>query len=198
MNPTAQPRSRRSLLTAAAAAGGALAAQALVRPSPAAAADVVLGATNTATAATTVRTTEVSATAKALIGLVTNAGVGPSTAGVQGQSNAQNGNGLFGVALSGPLAKGAWGRSANGFGIYGEATATSGANSVVRGITPSTSGTGIHGVSTATSGSTVGVHGQAASPSGRGVQGVSAAANGIGVFGVANAGTNARGVWGRT
>jgi hypothetical protein len=50
-----RPRSRRSLL---AAAGGALATQALVRPSPVAAADVVLGAVNTATAATTIRNTQ--------------------------------------------------------------------------------------------------------------------------------------------
>ncbi len=123
---------------------------------------------------------------------------GPSTAGVQGQSNATNGNGLFGVALSGPLAKGAWGRSANGFGVYGEATAATGTNYGVRGVTPSTSGIGVQGLATATSGGTFGVYGQVASPAGRGVKGVSTATNGIGVFGVANAGGNATGVWGRS
>jgi hypothetical protein len=112
------PRSRRSLLAAAAAAGGALATQALVRPSPVAAADVVLGAVNTATNATTIRNTQALSSAKAIVGLVTTTIAGSSTAGVQGQSNATNGNGLFGVAMSGPSAKGAWGRSA---GISGRA-----------------------------------------------------------------------------
>src|SRR6186997_976631 len=95
------PRSRRALLTAAAAAGGALATQALVRPSPVAAADVVLGATNTASSVTTIRSNEASASAKALSGVVLFAGTGNSTAGVYGQSNAANGNGVFGVAPTG-------------------------------------------------------------------------------------------------
>src|SRR5262245_12651578 len=98
MDAPSTPRSRRSLLTAAAAAGGALAAQALVRPSPVSAADVVLRAVNNATTLTTIRTTEATSTAKALMGLVTFAGSGPSTAGVFGQSNASNGNGVFGMA----------------------------------------------------------------------------------------------------
>jgi hypothetical protein len=192
------PRSRRALLTAAAAAGGALATQALVRPSPVSAADVVLGASNTATALTTIRTTEPTTTAKALLGLVTYAGSGPSTAGVMGQSNATNGNGVFGVALAGPSAKGVYGRSASGFGVYGEATAPSGPAFGVRGVTSSTSGSGVQGYAIATTGTTYGVYGQVASPAGRGVQGTSTAADGTGVFGQSLTGGNARGVWGRS
>src|SRR5262245_51354350 len=196
-SPTA-PRSRRALLTAAAAAGGASAPQALLRPSAVPSADVVLGATNTAPTATTIRSNEVSASAKALIGLVTTTVAGPSTAGVQGQSNAANGNGLFGVALTGRTAKGVWGRSADGLGVYGEVTAPTGANYGMRGITPSTGGTHAHGTATANSGATYGAFGSVSSPGGRGVHGANTAIGGTGVFGVANSGTSARGVHGRT
>jgi hypothetical protein len=143
----------------------------MVRPTPVSAADVVLGGINTASSATTIRTTEASATAKALIGHVLTAVAGPSTAGVQGQSNAQNGNGVFGYAPTGN-SKGVWGRSLQGTGVYGEATATTGANYGVRGTTPS--------------------------PAGFGVQGVNNSTNGTGVSGVANTGSNARGVFGRS
>jgi hypothetical protein len=136
-----------------------------------AAADVVLGGINTATAETTIRNTQTTSTAKALIGLVTTTGAGQSTAGVQGQSNATNGNGLFGVALSGAGAKGAWGRSANGTGVYGEATATSGTNYGVRGTTGSPGGIGVHGQNTGS--------------------------DGTGILGVSNSGGNAIGVHGR-
>jgi hypothetical protein len=198
MATPAAPRSRRSLLTAAAAAGGAMAAQAFVRPNPVAAADVVLGAVNTAAAVTTIRTTEASGTAKAVSGLVMFAGMGNSTAGVQGQSNAANGNGVFGVALSGATAKGVWGRSSTGFGVYGEAIATTGANYGVRGVTPSTSGIGVHGIATATTGATTGVLGSVAAANGRGVHGSNTGFNGTAVFGVATVGPSSKGVHGRT
>jgi hypothetical protein len=185
-------RSRRSLLTAAAAAGGALATQALVRPAPVEAASVVLGAVNSATAATTIRTTQALSSAKAIVGLVTHSGAGPSTAGVQGQSNAQGGNGVFGVALTGAGAKGAWGRSANGTGVFGEATATSGVNYGVQGTTRSNAGVGVFGAANAGPGVTgvlgrtltgTGVHGHATSTAvgGFGVRGT-------GLFGVAGRG----------
>src|SRR5262249_6454525 len=63
-------RSRRSLLAGLAAAGGALASQALTRPLPAAAADVALGTVNTAAATTTIRNTQAAPTAVALKGQV--------------------------------------------------------------------------------------------------------------------------------
>jgi hypothetical protein len=137
-------RTRRSLLTAAAAAGGALAAQAIARPAPVSAASVVLGAVNTAGTATTIRSNEAANTAKALIGVVLHAGAGGSTAGVQGQSNALHGNGVFGVAINGN-SKGVWGRSANGRGVYGEATGTSGKNYGVHGESKSDLGIGVFG-----------------------------------------------------
>ena len=58
MNSSTEARSRRSLLVAAAAAGGALATQALVRPEPASAASVTLGVVNNESTATTFRTTQ--------------------------------------------------------------------------------------------------------------------------------------------
>jgi hypothetical protein len=162
-----------------------------------AAADVVLGAVNTASSATTIRNTQALNSAKAIVGLVTTSIAGPATAGVQGQSNAANGNGLFGVSGPGAAAKGAWGRSAAGIGVFGEAMATSGVNYGVRGVTPSTSGTGVQGVANATSGATYGVFGSSASPAGRGVYGFNTAIDGVGVSGVANNGV-AKGVYGRS
>jgi hypothetical protein len=195
--PASARRSRRSVLTAAAAAGGALATQALVRPTPVAAADVALGAVNTAPTATTIRSTEASGSARALIGQVLTTGSGFATAGVFGQSYADGGNGVLGIAPTG-ASKGVFGRSTNGIGVYGETTATTGATTGVRGYTPSGSGTGVHGAAAATSGGTNGVLGTAASPGGRGVQGSNTATNGTGVYGVANNGVTAKGVWGRT
>jgi hypothetical protein len=145
MDPSSSPRSRRSLLAAVAAAGGALATQALVRPAPAAAADVVLGAVNTAATTTTIRSNEAVNTAKALMGVVLHAGAGGSTAGVWGQSNALNGNGVFGIALAGN-SKGVWGRSAEGRGVYGEATDPNVVNFGVYGESKSALGTGVKGV----------------------------------------------------
>jgi hypothetical protein len=149
MTQTPPPRTRRSLLAGAAAAGGAFAAQALVRPRPVAAADVVLGAVNTVTGATTIRNDEAVSTAKAIVGTVLYDGSGGSTASVQGRSNAVNCIGLLGVAMAGN-SKDVLGRSANGTGVYGEATGTTGVIYGVRGTTPSTGGTGVQGVSTAT------------------------------------------------
>jgi hypothetical protein len=133
------------VLAAGAAATGALAAQAIARPSPVSAANVVLGAANTAGSATTIRSNEAIHTAKALVGVVLHAGPGGSTAGVQGQSNALHGNGVFGVALSGS-SKGVWGRSANGRGVYGEATGTTAVNYGVYGQSKSIQGYGVFGI----------------------------------------------------
>ena len=88
-------RSRRSVLAAAVAAGGALAVQAIARPAPAVAASVVLGAVNSAAAPTTIQNTAVSSTARALIGQVTTTGSGSSTVGVQGESRAADGTGCL-------------------------------------------------------------------------------------------------------
>lgn len=87
----ARDRIRRSFLTAAAAATGALAAQALARPLAAAATSVVLGGVNDATSPTIIRNTKAAIDAVAIKGIVTTAGPGGATAGVWGQSNANNG-----------------------------------------------------------------------------------------------------------
>jgi hypothetical protein len=104
---------------------------------------------------------------------------------------------VLGIATTG-ASKGVFGRSTGGIGVYGEATATSGPATGVRGYTPSTSGTGVHGVAAATSGGTNGILGTSASPAGRGVQGTNTAPGGTGVHGVANSGSNAKGVHGRS
>jgi hypothetical protein len=133
------------LLTAAAAAGGALATQALVRPDPAAAAGVVLGATNDATATTTIRNTTAANNSVAVKGVVTTNVNGGATAGVWGQSNAQGGSGVFGIALAGN-SKGVWGRSTDGRGVYGEATDPNAVNFGIYGESKSSQGYGVLGV----------------------------------------------------
>jgi hypothetical protein len=190
------PRFRRSLLTAAAAAGGALATQALVRPSPVAASDVVLGATNTTASATTIRTNEVAANAKALVGVVTHTDAGPSTAGVMGQSNATNGNGVFGVALAGN-SKGVRGRSVSGRGVFGEASGVSGSSYGVFGSAMSPSGLAVYGRNKATTGLAGGVFGVTDSSSGQGTTGVAnsptGATHGIVGYVLSNNGTGVAG-----
>jgi hypothetical protein len=197
------PRSRRSLLTtAAAAAGGALAASALGRIPAASAANadpVKVGGLHMGTAVTEVRNTAATSNAVALKGFVTTTGPGGSTAGVWGQSAAQGGSGVFGIVThAGAGNKGVYGRSTAGTGVLGEATATTGVSYGVRGSTASSSGVGVAGIASAGSGSTTGVSGSSASPGGRGVQGQNSAAGGTGVLGVANNGSDAKGVWGRS
>lgn len=68
--------------------------------------------------------------------------------------------------------------STAGYGLIGEANATSGTNYGVRGSIKSTSGSGVHGRADALSGGTRGVSGSSASTSGQGVYGY--ASNGLG------------------
>jgi hypothetical protein len=169
----AVPRSRRSLLAAAVAAIGAVAAGGVIRPTAVAAADIVLGRLNTTRRATTVRNVKASATAKALIGQVTTTTTGPTTAGVQGQSSALNGRGVVGLASNGAQARGVHGRTSSGVGVYGEATG---------------SGTGVFA-----SGAPGGFGLDAAG--GTAVRGTSNAQDGRGVDGVADNGSFATGVF---
>jgi hypothetical protein len=157
---------------------------------------VELGATNTAAGVTTIRTTEASESAKALVGHVLNSGSGPSTAGVYGRSDALDGNGVFGVAPEGvgvfgyaAHGKGVVGHSVSHTGVLGEVTATTGTNFGVRGTTPSTAGIGVRGVASATSGRTTGVLGVVHSHHGRAVYGYNSADDGVGVLGYARGGT---------
>ncbi len=103
--------------------------------------------------------------------------------------------------------------SATGRGVFGWATATSGAPRGVYGRSDAPEGQGVLGYAPATSGINYGVWGQSESPTGRGVYGVNSAVTGFayglfgqsnstggrGVFGIANATSgDARGVFGRS
>jgi hypothetical protein len=199
------PVSRRRLLRhsvgAAAAAAGAVGASVLGGSSAALGANgdpVRVGQLTTGTATTEVRNTSAAANAVALKGYVITAGTGPGSVGVWGQSSKTNGSGVFGLAPTGTGARGVFGQTASGTGVWGQATATTGGNVGVRGVSSSTAGVGVYGTAGAVSGVTYGVLGSAASPAGRGVQGQNTGAGGTGVFGVANTGPNAKGVWGRS
>jgi hypothetical protein len=87
-----------------------------------------------------------------------------------------------------PFATGVYGQSAsstNGFGLSGDATATSGVTAGVFGNSDSTSGAGVNGNASAISGFTYGVFGRSSSTNGNGVFGYASAASGstIGVSG---------------
>lgn len=103
------------------------------------------------------------------------------------------GGGAIGLAGSGTT-YGVSGTSAtaDGRGVYGEATATSGLNRGVEGKTLSSQGTGVVGHAAATSGYNHGVWGQSDSTLGKGVVGVATANSGttVGVLGQASSGVS--------
>ncbi len=121
--------------------------------------------------------------------------------GVYGGSNGVVGIGVYGhaTATSG-AAYGVYGESDSpaGTGVRGVATATSGANYGVLGQSDSPAGAGVVGLNLATSGVTHGVRGYSDSPEGRGVVGWATATSGanIGVYGE-SASTAGTGVYGR-
>jgi|GEM_PF-4655151 len=119
------PVSRRSWLTAAAAAVSAVAVATVVPAgvNAATAPPVKLGTTNTGNKTTTIKDTAASSSAKAIVGRTTYTGTATTAAGVQGISDGKNGSGVIGQANKGPLAAGVWGRSSTGSGIYGEGLA---------------------------------------------------------------------------
>src|SRR5262245_56171781 len=93
------PRTRRQVIrTAVAAAGGALAARALGSREVVEAANgatVLVGHMQSGTTATQITNASGSATAVAFKGVVSGTGAGGRTAGLVGQSDAQNGTGVF-------------------------------------------------------------------------------------------------------
>ncbi len=119
------PRSRRSLITAAAAALGAIAAQAVVLPSPASAASVSLGHSNHATDTTDIQNLSSQPGAKALMGRAISSS-SSSSIGVLGDSRGPNGTGVYGKATNGTNARGVLGRSTDGYGVRGESTGNTG------------------------------------------------------------------------
>jgi hypothetical protein len=192
-----QALSRRAVLLAVVGGGAAFAARAIGAPAPAGAASAVqLGATNTSSRATTLLNTNASASAKAIVGRATGAGVnganstngnsgalGSSSSGVVGLASSTNGNGLFGTANTGSLAYGVWGTSSSGSGVVGNGkgygvrgSGTTG----VQGTEPTSTNYGQLGVATS------------------GVRGYGMSAQANGVFGEANNGIVAFGVWGRS
>jgi len=114
-----EPRTRRSLLAAAAGAVGAFVAQALGQPARADAASIVLGSTNNATTATTIQNTASNAGAWAIVGRTTYTGAALASKGVYGISKGQHGTGVAGDAATGTNAKGVDGTAAEGIGVRG-------------------------------------------------------------------------------
>jgi len=182
-------RSRRALLTAGAGAIGALVAQGVARPVPAAAVTYVkLGQSNNATSATSITSTSGNSTAVAVRGQMqaptpgaNSAGVagfnkGPSTtsSGVRGKHNG-SGRGVSGI-------------SAGGTGVYGDTDSVGGYG--VHGTSPNSISTALNAVGVRGEG-TVGVLG---SGEYMGVQGNSPS---YAVFGYTTPDSGGTGVYGR-
>ncbi len=127
-----------------------------------------------------------------------------STYGVFGQSNSGTGIGVFGIVTGTPTG---WDEN---YGVWGEATATSGYTYGLWGEAASTEGTGALGCASATSGFNWGVVGLSYSPGGTGVYGSARAttgttygvwgtgssASGFGVYGSVSSGTGNAGAFG--
>jgi hypothetical protein len=109
--------------------------------------------------------------------------------GVYAQNTAPSGTtyGVYGLSASN-----------SGYGVFGTATAESGQTRGVWGRSHRLYGTGVFGETLATSGNPIGVYGSSSAQSGFGVYGFSDANNGTGVAGVADNGSNAYGVWGKS
>jgi hypothetical protein len=113
---------------------------------------------------------------------------GAAASGLLIQNSDPNGIGVYGVASATTGAnRGIYGESGStaGIGVYGVASATTGANTGVYARSNSTAGRGVVGLATATIGTTYAVYGANASSSGLGVFGEMTATTGTtyGVFG---------------
>jgi hypothetical protein len=168
-------QSRRALLGGGLGALAALVVQALTRPLPVAAADVVLGGQNTTNGITRITNT---------------AGTGfrgtGTSVGVDGRASNSTGLGVYGV-VSG----------VSGEGVRGTNSASSGDAVGVSGRSSSPDGKGVEGLNFATTGDAAGVHGRSASGAGFAVFGLNTATSNpaIGVYGEsrATAGVGVRG-----
>ncbi|BCW96836.1 MAG: hypothetical protein KatS3mg018_2318 [Fimbriimonadales bacterium] len=144
-------------------------------------------------------TDSTSGNAVGVLGVVSSTSPGGLSTAVRGINN---GTGSTGIGVWGSHAGSGWGvygTSVSGIGVYGEATATSGATYGVWGQSASDSGMGVFGEATATSGATYGVYGISDSTSGTGVYGWATATSGTthGVYGVSDS-TDGTGVFGYT
>jgi hypothetical protein len=142
-------QSRRALLAGGLGGLAALVVQAFTRPLPVAAADVVLGATNT----TTTRTTIVNTAGAAF------RGQGTST-GLDGRATSTTGTGVLGFS-----------DQPAGFAVRALNNATSANAYGLFARTASPVGHAVHGLNTATSDQAVGVYGESGGASGVGVYG---------------------------
>jgi hypothetical protein len=116
-----------------------------------------------------------------------------ATYGVFGQSDSDDGTGVFGLASNASgITSGVYGQSDSneGRGMVGWASAPSGTTYGAIGLNYSTAGTGVWGWATANSGNTYGVSGRSDSINGTGVYGEAPAASGTtyGVFGQSDSG----------
>ncbi|MBX3032030.1 MAG: hypothetical protein KF809_17940 [Chloroflexi bacterium] len=211
--PEAEPSTRRSFLTAAAAALGAVAVQSVVTAVPTEAANgdpVRAGQATDATAMTTVRNTASGGTG--IRGYASNTSQSTGSRGVVGRSDARQG---FGVVGDGHTGVRGTGKMSNSYGVHGtgtrgvvgDSTETNGfglhgtGHTGVRGVGQMSNSHGVHGTSSArgvfgrtTAGLGEGVRGDGAGANGFGIRGVATGTNGIGVQGTGTA----RGVIGRT
>ncbi|MBX3032029.1 MAG: hypothetical protein KF809_17935, partial [Chloroflexi bacterium] len=205
--------SRRSFLTAAAAALGAVAVQGVTSAVPTHAANgdsVRAGQATDATAMTTVRNTANGGTG--IRGYASNTAQSTGSRGVVGRSDARQG---FGVVGDGHTGVRGTGKMSNSYGVHGtgtrgvvgDSTETNGfglhgtGHTGVRGVGQMSNSWGVHGT-----GSARGVFGSSGATDGEGVRGDATGVGGIGVRGegtgsssrgVHGTGT-ARGVFGRT
>jgi hypothetical protein len=193
---------RRSLLAAAAGAAGAFVAQALGRPAPADAANVILGGTNNSTTVTAFRNTKADGFARALLGRTTYTGDSASGRAVLGFNEGKDGTGIWGEALVGTGARGVVGNSREGTGVKGTGGHTGvsgvGTNYGVRGMSANNYGMFGEGGYTGVFGS--GPYGTYGTGASAGAVGTSTAGYGVyglgttGVVGLANG--DGYGVWG--
>jgi hypothetical protein len=182
-------RSRRALLTAGAGAIGALVAQGVARPVPAAAVTYVrLGQTNSATSATGISSTSGNATAVAFRGQMNAPTPGANSAGVAGfnKGSSTTSSGVRGKHNG--AGRGVTGLSAGGTGVFGDTDSVSGYG--VHGTSPNSIASALNAVGVRGEG-TVGVMGSGAY---MGVQGNSP---GYAVFGYTTPDTGGTGVYGR-
>ncbi len=133
----------------------------------------------------------------AIVGEISNTAPGAFSAGVRGINRGTSGYGIGVYGSQDGSGWGVYGTTVGGRGVYGVATASSGATTGVWGQSSSTEGRGVSGEASASSGEAYGGRFESNSMSGRGVFGLATATSGaaFGVFGQSNSGSG-RGVSG--
>jgi hypothetical protein len=203
-NASTQPRTRRSLLTAAAGGLAGLVAAAVSRPGPtqAAAGDpLIIGNTsNNAGTSNTTLTTSSSGTALQ----VTQNGTGTALRGsavgagsIAGFFTASNGTGISGVTGSGAT-YGVFGQNNGGASSAGAIRAAGGNNHGLVATTGAAAANAVRGITTSTGAAAIAIYGESPGSEGAGVKGLATGAVGGGNIptGVQGFATRGDGVWG--